>query len=65
MQVDLFAAAAAAENPLHRQAYEELMALDLNGMSPLQAMMKLHDLQQKLQQGVRDGNAAIGLGYTP
>jgi DNA mismatch repair protein MutS len=52
MQVDLFSAthaAAAAENPLHRKAYEELMALDLNGMSPLQAMMKLHDLQQKLQ----------------
>jgi hypothetical protein len=46
--VDLFAAALVPENPLHRKAYEELMALDLNGMSPLQVMMKLHDLQQKL-----------------
>jgi hypothetical protein len=47
LQVDLFAAAV-AENPLHRKAYEELMALDLNGLSPMQVMMKLHDLQQKL-----------------
>ena len=63
MQVDLFAAAA-AENPLHRKAYEELMALDLNGMSPLQAMLKLHELQQGLQgHGVRDAKdekAAVG-----
>jgi DNA mismatch repair protein MutS len=51
LQVDLFAAALAPENPLHRKAYEELMALDLNGMSPLQVMMKLHDLQQKLAGG--------------
>jgi DNA mismatch repair protein MutS len=52
LQVGLFGGAAVpavVENPLHRKAYEDLMAMDLNGLSPLQAMMKLHDLQQRLQ----------------
>jgi DNA mismatch repair protein MutS len=48
-QVDLFQPAMVEiENPLHRKAYEELLRMDLDHMSPMQAMMKLHELKARL-----------------
>ncbi len=52
LQVDLFqpaapAAPVIAENPLHRKAYAEMMALDLDALSPLQLMLKIHELKSK------------------
>ncbi|MDB5105007.1 MAG: mutS [Fibrobacteres bacterium] len=49
LQVDLFQAAMGdPENPRHRKAYEELMRLDLNALSPMQVMMKIHELKDRL-----------------
>jgi DNA mismatch repair protein MutS len=50
-QVDLFQPAVVEiENPLHRKAYEELLRLDLDNMSPMQAMLKLHELKARLSE---------------
>jgi DNA mismatch repair protein MutS len=49
LQVDLFQVPAGEpENPLHRKAFEEMMHLDLNSLTPMQLMMKIHDLKLKL-----------------
>ncbi len=48
-QVDLFQSSQVnPENPLHRQSYEEMMSLDLDSLSPMQLMVKIHDLKVKL-----------------
>jgi DNA mismatch repair protein MutS len=49
LQVDLFGMAAEPENPAHRKAYEEILALDVNALTPLQLMLKIAELQQKLR----------------
>jgi len=51
LQVDLFQMAPGEpENPLHRKAYEELLRLDLNALTPMQLMMKIHELKSKLAE---------------
>jgi DNA mismatch repair protein MutS len=50
LQVDLFQMAGEPENPLHRKAYEEMMKLDLNALTPMQLMMKIHELKMKLAE---------------
>jgi DNA mismatch repair protein MutS len=59
-QVDLFQPAMVEiENPLHRKAYEELLRMDLDHMSPMQAMMKLHELKARLSEAAEaKGSAA-------
>jgi DNA mismatch repair protein MutS len=48
-QIDLFGAAPVEiENPVHRKAYEELMRLDLDALTPMQLMMKIHELKAKI-----------------
>ncbi|MEO6098058.1 MAG: DNA mismatch repair protein MutS [Fibrobacteria bacterium] len=48
-QIDLFQSSAIEiENPVHRKAFEELMRLDLDALSPMQLMMKIHELKGKL-----------------
>ena len=55
LQVDLFnTATLEVENPLHRKAYEEMMGLDVNAMSPLQLMAKVAEIQQRLNAGKRE-----------
>ncbi len=51
VQVDLFQPAVVeVENPLHRKAFEELAHLDLNGLSPMQLMVKIHELKARLAE---------------
>jgi DNA mismatch repair protein MutS len=50
-QVDLFQTAPVEiENPLHRKAYEEVLRMDLDHMSPVQLMLKLHELKARLSE---------------
>jgi DNA mismatch repair protein MutS len=50
-QVDLFQPSVVEiENPLHRKAYEELLRLDLDSLSPLQLMMKVHEIKARLAE---------------
>jgi DNA mismatch repair protein MutS len=50
-QVDLFSAAnperVLVENPVHRAAYDALMALDVNGMTPMEALVKISEIQRR------------------
>jgi hypothetical protein len=48
------------ENPLHAQAYEEMMKLELNSLSPMQLMLKIHDLKAKLSTPTK-GNTSSTL----
>jgi DNA mismatch repair protein MutS len=58
-QVDLFQPALVEiENPLHRKAYEEVLRLDLDHMSPMQLMLKLHELKARLSEAREAGEAA-------
>jgi DNA mismatch repair protein MutS len=62
-QVDLFQPAVVEiENPLHRKAYEELLRLDLDNMSPLQAMLKLHELKARLSEAAEAKRSAATAG---
>jgi DNA mismatch repair protein MutS len=48
-QLDMFGSAPIEiENPVHRKAYEELMRLDLDALTPMQLMMKIHELKVKI-----------------
>ena len=50
-QVDLFQPAVVeVENPLHRKAYEEILRLELDSLSPMQVMMKIHELKARLAE---------------
>jgi DNA mismatch repair protein MutS len=61
LQVDLFnPAVVEIENPLHRKAYEELLGLDVNAMSPLQLMARIAEIQQGLKTGSREPARAAG-----
>ncbi|HEX2613549.1 MAG TPA: DNA mismatch repair protein MutS [Fibrobacteria bacterium] len=50
-QVDLFSAQnpekVLVENPIHRAAYDALMGLDVNGMTPMEALVKLSEIQRR------------------
>ncbi|MDQ3002346.1 MAG: hypothetical protein M3Y08_13930, partial [Fibrobacterota bacterium] len=46
------------ENPIHRKAYDELMRLDLDGMTPMQLMLRIHDLKAGIA-GTRDPNPSL------
>ena len=55
-QVDLFSNPAAApatpekimvENPVHRAVYDAIMNVDANGLTPLEALIKLAEIQRK------------------
>jgi len=50
-QVDLFSAQAPekvlVENPIHRAAYDALMGFDVNAMTPMEALVKLAEMQRK------------------
>ena len=49
-QVDLFSATnpekILVENPIHRAAYDALMATDVNSMTPMEALVKLAEIQR-------------------
>jgi DNA mismatch repair protein MutS len=61
LQADLFAAPAApgapvssgapekvlVENPVHREIFDAVMGVDVNGLSPLDALVKLAEIQRK------------------
>ncbi|MDB5048008.1 MAG: mismatch repair protein MutS [Fibrobacteres bacterium] len=49
LQVDLFHAGE-PENPRYRKAYEELMRLDLDALTPMQLMMKIHEMKDKMAE---------------
>ncbi|MDQ3003536.1 MAG: DNA mismatch repair protein MutS, partial [Fibrobacterota bacterium] len=58
-QIDLFSAVTVEiENPIHRKAYDELMRLDLDGMTPMQLMLRIHDLKAGIA-GTRDPNPSL------
>jgi DNA mismatch repair protein MutS len=44
--------------PLSQNVVDQIQALDLNALTPMQAM----NLLEKLQQEVRDGNLSTGPG---
>jgi DNA mismatch repair protein MutS len=51
-QVDLFASPAApekilVENPVHRELFDAVMGMDVNGMTPMEALIKLAEIQRK------------------
>jgi DNA mismatch repair protein MutS len=49
LQVDLFQAGhGEPESPRHRKAYEELMRLDLEALTPMQLMLRIHELKGRL-----------------
>ncbi len=54
LQMDMFSIGQVSEpeNPLYRAAYENLLSLDLNSLSPLQLMIKIHELKAKLVEPV-------------
>jgi DNA mismatch repair protein MutS len=59
-QIDLFQTAAIEiENPVHRKAFEELMRLDLNALSPMQLMMRIHELKDKLSDPTGSGTRPV------
>ncbi len=50
-QIDLFhTATIEIENPVHRKAYEELMRLDLDALTPMQLMLKIHELKVRIAE---------------
>ena len=58
-QLDMFGSAPVEiENPVHRKAYEELMRLDLDALTPMQLMMKIHELKVKMASATAPGTAA-------
>jgi hypothetical protein len=53
-QVDLFTAPAApekimVENPVHRAVYDALMGIDANALTPLEALVKIAEIQRRGQ----------------
>jgi DNA mismatch repair protein MutS len=51
-QVDLFSTPAApekvlVENPVHRAVYDALMQIDVNNLTPMDALVKLAEIQRK------------------
>jgi len=51
-QVDLFTPAAApekilVENPVHRDIFDAVMGIDVNGMTPMEALVKLAEIQRR------------------
>jgi len=64
-QIDLFQPTVVEiENPLHRKAYEDLLRLDLDHMSPMQAMLKLHELKARLSEAAEAKSAATANAST-
>jgi hypothetical protein len=35
------------ENPVHRAVYDALMGTDVNGLSPLEALVRLAEIQRR------------------
>ena len=35
------------ENPIHRETFDALMAMDVNGLTPMEALVKLAEIQRK------------------
>jgi len=57
-QVDLFSASAAfsaeqktVENPFHREVYDTVMGWDVNTLTPMEALLKLAEMQRKAKNG--------------
>jgi DNA mismatch repair protein MutS len=66
VQVDLFQPALVEiENPLHRKAYEEVLRLDLDHMSPVQLMLKLHELKARLSEAAETQRPGIPAAARP
>ncbi|MBW8887273.1 MAG: DNA mismatch repair protein MutS [Fibrobacteres bacterium] len=65
-QIDLFQPTVVEiENPLHRKAYEDLLRMDLDHMSPMQAMLKLHELKARLSEAAEAKSAASARTSAP
>jgi hypothetical protein len=49
--VDLFSATSpekiVVENPAHRAVYDALMGVDVNGLTPMEALVKMAEIQRR------------------